>query len=82
MNKLIQKLEPYRRPNGSTKPICDAQQGEFSIALAPILERDGTNAILNLHAAAAAAYRIGQPAAADAILEIADAAAKAWTAGR
>jgi hypothetical protein len=41
----------------------------------PILERDETEAILNLHAAAAAAYRIGQPAAADAILEIAEAAA-------
>ena len=47
-----------------------------------ILERDGTNAILTLHAAAAAAYRIGQPAAADAMLEIADAAAQTWTAGR
>jgi hypothetical protein len=42
-----------------------------------IPERDGTEAILNLHTAPAAAYRIGQPAAAAAILEIAEAAAKA-----
>jgi len=31
-----------------------------------ILARDGIAAIFNLHIAAAAAYRIGQPAAADA----------------
>jgi hypothetical protein len=43
-----------------------------------ILARDGIAAIWQLHMEAAAAYQTGHPAAANAILEIAEAAEEAW----
>jgi hypothetical protein len=43
-----------------------------------ILARDGTAGIKQLQVAAAFAHRTGYPDARDAILEIADAAEKAW----
>ena len=43
-----------------------------------ILDREGIAAIWTLHVAAAEAHRTGHPAAAAAILEIAEAAEKAW----
>ena len=43
-----------------------------------ILARNGIGAIWRLHLAAAVVYRIGNPGAAAAILEIADAAERAW----
>ena len=43
-----------------------------------ILARDGIAAIWRLHAAAADAHRTGYPLAADAILELADAAEDEW----
>jgi hypothetical protein len=43
-----------------------------------ILARDGSAGIKQLQVAAAVAHRTGYPDAGDAILEIADAAKKAW----
>jgi hypothetical protein len=43
-----------------------------------ILERSGVEAIWRLHTAAAEVYQIGNPSAAAAILEIAEAAERAW----
>ena len=43
-----------------------------------ILADNGISAIWNLHTAAADAYRTGYPHAAQAILEIAEAAEEAW----
>ena len=43
-----------------------------------VLARDGIAAIWNLHIAAAEAHGAGYPAAATAILEIAEAAEEAW----
>ena len=43
-----------------------------------ILDREGIAAIWTLHVAAAEAHRTGHPAAAAAILEIAEVAEKAW----
>ena len=43
-----------------------------------ILARDGIAAIWRLHAAAADAHRTGYPLAADAILELAEAAEYEW----
>jgi hypothetical protein len=42
------------------------------------LARDGIAAIWNLHVAAAEVHQIGYPNAAQAILEIAEAAEEAW----
>jgi hypothetical protein len=53
-----------------------------NLALA-ILERSGVETIWRLHTAAAEVYQIGNPSAAAAILEIAEAAERAWLrAGR
>jgi hypothetical protein len=43
-----------------------------------ILARDGIAAIWQLHIAAADAHQTGHPAAANAMLEIAEAAEEAW----
>jgi hypothetical protein len=43
-----------------------------------ILDREGIRAIWTLHVAAAKAHRQGHPAAAAAILEIAEVAERAW----
>jgi len=48
-----------------------------NLALA-ILARSGIETIWRLHTAAAEVYQIGNPSAAAAILEIADAAERAW----
>jgi hypothetical protein len=48
-----------------------------TLALA-LLERCGIEIIWRLHTAAAEVYRIGNPSAATAILEIAEAAERAW----
>ena len=48
-----------------------------NLALA-ILERTGIETIWRLHTAAAEVYRIGNTSAAAAILEIAEAAERAW----
>jgi hypothetical protein len=48
-----------------------------TLALA-LLERCGIETIWRLHTAAAEVYRIGNPSAATAILEIAEAAERAW----
>jgi hypothetical protein len=48
-----------------------------NLALA-ILERSGIEAIWRLQTAAAEVYQLGNPSAADAILEIADAVERAW----
>ena len=47
-----------------------------------ILAREGVAAIWQLHVAAAAAHQTGDPDAADAILEIADAAEQEWLGGK
>ena len=47
------------------------------LALA-ILTRSGIGTIWRLHTAAAEVYRIGNPSAAAAILELADAAEREW----
>ena len=47
------------------------------LALA-ILTRSGIGTIWRLHTAAAAVYQIGNPSAATAILELADAAEREW----
>jgi hypothetical protein len=44
----------------------------------PMLARSGIETIWRLHTAAAEVYQIGNPSAAAAILEIADAAEGAW----
>ena len=48
-----------------------------ALALA-ILERSGIETIWRLHTAAAEVYQIGNPTAAAAILELADAAEREW----
>jgi hypothetical protein len=48
-----------------------------TLALA-LLERFGIETIWRLHTAAAEVYQIGNPSAAAAILEIAEAAERAW----
>jgi hypothetical protein len=48
-----------------------------NLALA-LVERSGIETIWRLHTAAAEVYQIGNPSAAAAILEIAEAAEQAW----
>jgi hypothetical protein len=58
--------------------ICRTVTEDLACA---ILARSGIETIWRLHTAAAAVYKIGNPGAAAAILEIADAAERAWLRG-
>ena len=56
----------------------DPHRTPAEITALTLLDRDGIASIWQLHMAAADAYQTGHPAAAGAILEIAEAAEEAW----